>query len=235
MARVMRRQGEYLRREADRSLLTCLAGLLAGLLAVVVHPLLVLLGFIPLARVVMSSYQRYARYRKGFHGEQEVSRALQNLGDTYYVVNDARIPGGNIDHIVLGPNGVFVLETKNFTGRVRCEGDRWVDRRDRDIRRSPSLQVKRNAARVRERVREFERTLLKEFPRIGWVHAMVVLSDPEVQVNLRSPAVQVVRVGELVDAIKATPSSVNLPPAALTKIGLALQGMGGVNARSPVP
>jgi hypothetical protein len=40
------------------------------------------------------------------------------LSDDYYLLNDLylRDGGGDIDHIVLGPNGVFVLETKNWSG-----------------------------------------------------------------------------------------------------------------------
>ena len=227
MARVMRRQGTYLVGRAGGYLLATLSSLLAaGILALVIHPVA---GVLPLPWALASSY-RYARYTKGWSGEREVVQALSGLDDSYYIVHDARIPKANIDHIVLGPNGVFVVETKNFSGRVICDHDTWRIARPgahgqgHEIR-SPSIQAKRNAIRVRQRISEFEQTLLRGFPRIEWVHAVVVLANPQAEIVLDSPAVPVVGARELVDHITGTRSPVTLPPTLLTKIGLALIGM----------
>jgi len=219
MAKVMKSQGGYLVSQGGQYLLvslTCL--LLGGLVALVFHPLLGLIA-IPLATYFLD---RYARYRKGWTGEQEVIQALLSLDNSYYIVHDAPLSGANIDHIVLGPNGIFVLETKHFSGRVTCEGDRWwINQREIS---SPSLQAKCNAARARSQISSFEQTLLKEFPPAPWVHAVVVLSNSQAKIMLHSPTVIVARVGDLVQKITATPS-VRLPSAALTKMGLALMGM----------
>jgi hypothetical protein len=71
-------------------------------------------------------YRRYSGYRRGYEGERTVTKILTStLGDEYSLINDVTVPDGygNIDHIVLGPNGVFVIETKNFAGRIACNGD----------------------------------------------------------------------------------------------------------------
>lgn len=41
------------------------------------------------------------------------------------VLHDRKIPGSkaNIDHIAIGPGGVFVIETKNYDGKVTVRGD----------------------------------------------------------------------------------------------------------------
>ena len=41
-------------------------------------------------------------------------------GEGFAVLHDRRIPGtrANIDHIVVSPAGVFVVDTKNWSGRV---------------------------------------------------------------------------------------------------------------------
>ena len=60
--------------------------------------------------------RRYRIYKGGWAGEQQVSKLLsRSLSDEYLLLNDIHLrnSGGDIDHIVLGPNGVFVLETKN--------------------------------------------------------------------------------------------------------------------------
>lgn len=63
-------------------------------------------------------------YRKGAEGEGLTADDLSNLPDTYSVFHDLTHPsiGGNIDHIVVGPTGVFALETKNWKGHVSLSG-----------------------------------------------------------------------------------------------------------------
>jgi hypothetical protein len=67
----------------------------------------------------------------GAVGEEKVAGTLAMLGDPFHVVHDVFLPNtrGNIDHVVIGPNGVFVLETKNNNGYIACEGDFWVQRK----------------------------------------------------------------------------------------------------------
>ncbi len=61
---------------------------------------------------------------KDAEGEELTSDSLSNLPDTYSVFHDLTHPsiGGNIDHIVVGPTGVFALETKNWKGHVSLSG-----------------------------------------------------------------------------------------------------------------
>lgn len=60
-------------------------------------------------------------WRRGAEGERVVAELLKTeLPDGYHVFNDVRFPGrtANIDHLVIGPSGVFVLNTKNWRGTV---------------------------------------------------------------------------------------------------------------------
>lgn len=52
--------------------------------------------------------------RKGLEGEQSVASELSYLGDEFLLLNDVMLPGarGNIDHVLVGPTGIFVFETK---------------------------------------------------------------------------------------------------------------------------
>jgi hypothetical protein len=63
-------------------------------------------------------------FRKGAVGEGLTADDLSKLPDTYSVFHDLTHPsiGGNIDHIVVGPTGVFALETKNWKGHVNLSG-----------------------------------------------------------------------------------------------------------------
>ncbi|MFL2859934.1 MAG: nuclease-related domain-containing protein [Pontiellaceae bacterium] len=93
--------------------------------------------------------RRLGNYLKGAKGEEWVARELAFLPATFTVFNGIRMSDGqyNFDHILLGPSGVFVVETKNWTGRVVfSEGRVRVD--EKEIKHSPLQQVKGEAAEL---------------------------------------------------------------------------------------
>jgi hypothetical protein len=60
------------------------------------------------------------RRDRGAAGEEHVGGLLQELTESgWSVIHDASFGHGNIDHIVLGPAGLFVVETKSHPGPVR--------------------------------------------------------------------------------------------------------------------
>ena len=61
-----------------------------------------------------------SNWKAGYTGEALVANLLEGLPDEFHVFHDIkhRDLAGNIDHLVVGPTGVFVLETKNWRGHV---------------------------------------------------------------------------------------------------------------------
>lgn len=59
-------------------------------------------------------------WRKGAEGEEAVGRRLAKLPEGWQVLHDLTIgsQGANLDHLVVGPPGVFTVNTKHHTGRV---------------------------------------------------------------------------------------------------------------------
>jgi hypothetical protein len=59
-------------------------------------------------------------WRRGAEGEERVAAYLASLGQRWAVVHDLTIArkGANLDHLVIGPPGVFALNTKNLTGKL---------------------------------------------------------------------------------------------------------------------
>lgn len=59
-------------------------------------------------------------WKKGYEGEVRTAQHLDRLPDGHVVLHDVRMPGSraNIDHIVIGPTGVFTVETKNYSSDV---------------------------------------------------------------------------------------------------------------------
>jgi hypothetical protein len=62
-----------------------------------------------------------ALWERGAQGEEAVARALADLPDGWVALHDLAWPGrqrANLDHVVVGPGGVFVVDAKNWSGRV---------------------------------------------------------------------------------------------------------------------
>jgi hypothetical protein len=66
-------------------------------------------------------------WTKGVEGERKTAAFVEPLLDAGYVVLYNRmIPGmkGDIDSLVIGPTGIFPIETKNWGGKVEIKNDR---------------------------------------------------------------------------------------------------------------
>jgi len=60
-------------------------------------------------------------WQRGAHGERRTARLLDRLmRDGYVVLHDLAVPGSpaNLDHLVIGPSGVFVIDSKQWTGSI---------------------------------------------------------------------------------------------------------------------
>jgi hypothetical protein len=73
-------------------------------------------------RMEAERLQRSAElWERGADGEAAVARALEALPDGWIVLHDLPWPGrqrANLDHVVVGPTGVFVVDAKNWSGRI---------------------------------------------------------------------------------------------------------------------
>jgi len=82
-----------------------------------------------LGEAAFSKRRTTEAWRRGALGEQATARFLEPLEAAGYVVlHDRRIPGSraNIDHVVVGPSGVWVIESKNWSGKVSIKGSRLL-------------------------------------------------------------------------------------------------------------
>lgn len=65
-------------------------------------------------------------WAKGAAGERRTATDLARLPAEFVVLHDLRMPGSraNIDHLVIGPTGVFTVETKSYAKGVQIKGKR---------------------------------------------------------------------------------------------------------------
>ena len=132
--------------------------------------------------------------RSGILGEEAVADALAVLPSSYWVLHGVPTGHGDVDHVVIGPTGVFALETKAWRGSFyRKRGQLYCNGK-------PAEHVLRQARGAAGQVRG----LLLEAGVDEWVEAVVVPSRANVSRSpLRFPNAYVVSINGVVDFITA--------------------------------
>ncbi len=136
------------------------------------------------------------RFFKGARGEEKVSEILKNLSEGYHVFNDFAVGSHHIDHVVIGPSGVFSVETKFWSGAVTVEdGHVLVD--GRLPSRPPLKQALREAMMLRDRLAES-----------GWtgriLPVLVFASDTFVARRADVGGVMVINAAEISESFSST-------------------------------
>lgn len=183
-------------------------GILVIVLGFLLHGLLIYLGF-GILFVGIYLFNKSKTWAKGAEGEEKVIEKLENLGVKYKVFHDLVLPGENqnIDHVVVGENGIFVLETKNLDGFIECNKDFW--NRIKTGRKgttyeghmgSPSKQVKRNAVKLKKFLKE-------KLPEIFegqniFFQGIIVFTNHNAELQISNPTVLVTRIQNLNETIE---------------------------------
>jgi hypothetical protein len=164
-----------------------------------------LCSLVPLG-VAFFFWGKYHIYKGGLDGEKRVVKALSSaLNNEFYLLSGAAFQrGSDVDQIVIGPNGVFVVETKNWSGKIGCYGDDW--QRDRKGKfNSPSRQLKRNVSQVKTIIDQSAFSTL-HIP----VEGILVFVNKHADLHLNRPTVAVLRLGELPHYILQCPARKDL-------------------------
>jgi len=70
---------------------------------------------------LLKGMRHVERFYKGARGEEKVSSILEKLPESYHIFNDFKALSHHIDHVVVGPAGVFSVETKFWSDKVTIE------------------------------------------------------------------------------------------------------------------
>jgi hypothetical protein len=172
---------------------------------------------IPLAYFLgVYTYQKYLMWEVGSISSDIVTKELQKLPDSYTLISGVVIPPnrGDTDHIVIGPNGIFVIETKHYGGEITCNGDEWkrhkVGRKGRNYKLwigSPSNQVKRNAKVLKDFLLAHKEEIFEsgEAPHI-WIESILLFTNERANLYVKNPTVQILSLDEVCDFIKSQES-----------------------------
>jgi hypothetical protein len=180
--------------------------------------------------------RRLRNVRKGRLGERLVVDLLRGLPDDYWLVNDVTLglAHGNIDHVLIGPCGVVVIETKRFAGNIRCWGDDWSI--NGYVRKSVSRQVNSGACAVRYFLSERHPDLAASALR--WVESLIVFTHPLCRVEVNRPRAMIVRYSQLFQVVLELGKKHRMAPATAAQLAhtlATLQARGAAGAgRGPL-
>lgn len=160
--------------------------------------MLILISFIVL--IVLGVWYRRPQ-AKGKRGEMRVSSHLDSLPSQYKVINDLVLKTKNgytqIDHIVISNYGVFVIETKNYSGWIYGSESKlnWKQtfRRSSYEFYNPIFQNKTHISALRAQ--------LSDLYRIPFVPIVVFTGNCSLKVY--APNVAVIKIGDLKSTIKS--------------------------------
>jgi hypothetical protein len=146
--------------------------------------------------------QHVERWRQGAEGEQATAKALRRLTRRGWTLfNDIDTGRGNIDHVLIGPAGVFLLETKNLQGVVAVKNGvvsvRWKE--------DPTDGYENHhiAARARASSAALAEALSASSGRRWWVQPLVVLWADFAQTSVEDDRVAWVRGKDLARVLEA--------------------------------
>lgn|SRR5215212_4820544 len=132
-----------------------------------------------------------ARWGEGARGESVVGREFERLHKQgFYVFHDWDTGRGNVDHFAIGPQGVFVVETKALKGEVTCEGGRLLQ----DGKPIPGRDVAKQASGEAVAVNSLIRA--SSGPST-WVYAILWFSRAEVSCYGQVGSVEITNSGSL--------------------------------------
>jgi hypothetical protein len=184
-----------IQKHLNKALLFVGIGIAAMVAALYVQVPFVGLIAVGLAMVVFKArFRRWSNWSSGKRGELAVSEALKDLPNDYVLLNDLMLPDGkgNVDHLIMGPNGLFVIETKNYSTFVKCIGDDWFIGGKKI--QSLSKQAKRNAVAVRENLAT---VFAGQRVRLPFVTPLLVFVNGNGRLSVKNPTVPVLRSSQL--------------------------------------
>ncbi len=169
---------------------------------------------------IVGKFREADNYRLGLRGEQAVAESLVEVADSgYRAFHDFFAEKlGNLDHIVVGSRGVFLIETKarsrptksksgQPTHEVAYDGENLQFPNFRESQ--PVQQAKRNAQWL-------EKYLKKKTGENTPVEALIVLPGWFVSPSVKSAEVKAMNATYLVSFLRSKPEKIS--PAQVTRI-----------------
>lgn len=119
----------------------------------------------------------------GIFGEKLVADTLAKLSDEWYVFNDVIINDAQIDHVLIGPKGIFCIETKTWASCAITPDGRWWkwNKGDRMWHPAHVNPAEQNWFHVKA---------LKKLFQDAYIHSIIVLAHPKPRLSIAVETVE---------------------------------------------
>jgi hypothetical protein len=166
-------------------------------------------------------------YTVGSRGQEQATRepqfvhrlaeTLSEFDDRYHMYNHV-LPA---DHVLLTPQGVFVLILRGLDGRIRCFKDKWV--RDVTLRRAlrffteeslgnPTKEMHQEVERLRKYIEEHAPHLMVD------IEGCVVFVNPQAHLEVTTASVPVLPLRRLKSYVRRASAPTEMPPETLSAL-----------------
>ncbi|HOV50256.1 MAG TPA: nuclease-related domain-containing protein [Candidatus Cryosericum sp.] len=152
------------------------------------------------------------QYYGGAVGERGVGQVLSCLPSGFHVFNGIRFPSGDVDHVVVGPTGVFSIETKNYSGTIGVREGHII--RNGELLAHDPIRQSRLEAR-------YVASLTGPLPGVPHVVPVVVFARAKVRAHGTVGGVAVVGIEALLDVILS--GAPQLPQAAVDEVARLME------------
>ncbi|HOO96768.1 MAG TPA: nuclease-related domain-containing protein [Caldisericia bacterium] len=145
-------------------------------------------------------------WRAGLSGQKVVPEKLVGLSNDYILINNVSLKGRNcdIDHIIIGPDALFAIESKHYNGEIFGQGEEWSYLKRgraggfyRGHIGNPSRQIKRSTWELKEMIEE-------ELEKKGyadskvWIEPLVVFTHPKTALRITDSPIPAIHVNDLI-------------------------------------
>jgi len=119
------------------------------------------------------------KWKRGGEAEQEVEDVSYELPEDFIILRDIVIGKiGNIDEIIVGPTGIWIIEVKSHTGKITFDG--------KELRRNGELLEKDFLEQVWSQVNAVRNILKRELRKSFFVQPVICFSDAELHFGLKT-------------------------------------------------
>lgn len=169
MATVLGESGRYVAEQATKKLLRFMLllyiwgiaiGFLCGFI-IGAGRILITLFAIPLLLVLWMFVSKKCKsletdrlkFRKGLMGEAVVGYILEGFPNDFCVIHDLSTPFGNLDHVVIGPSGAYVIDAKNWKGVVSADGNGELLLNGKPTQKPECKNLSRRIMSIKEKIK----------------------------------------------------------------------------------
>ncbi|HET9015368.1 MAG TPA: nuclease-related domain-containing protein [Thermomicrobiaceae bacterium] len=191
-------------------------------------------GFI-LFNTGMPQSTKWGRHPRG---DEALDDVLRRLNDRYTIVHYPNVPGERPEHVLVYPGGLVVISTRDVPGQVKVDGNRWK-RSGRGMLAMFSLGGPQlgNPTAECERQQGTLRAFLEAHELAGadLIEGMIVFISPQAQLEVVSSDTTVVKLNEVLGAVRDLGTEGLIPAKQRDEIVAALAEGDQVEGPTPLP